>query len=140
MDPIILIIGIMAGCFAAFQLVMAIIKTKWITVPDAICTECDWNHGKLSYNNLSLIRKKRYYQAGYRAAFEFWLNDQQHTGKQLMPYNPGKYEPGMVYTIKVNPKRPHMVATRQEIVWGYVTGILFTILATVIILNAYNII
>lgn len=106
-------------CVAALCLVIklffAIWKTRWTTV-EASCTECELHQSLPHYRHF----RKRHYLSGYHNKFLYHWNDKEITGSQLFKYNPGQYTPGYMYQIKVNPRRPHVIATKVEIIWDYI--------------------
>ena len=138
MNPITLALIMIFGIIGAFELLMAIIKTKWSPV-EGICLDCEHSE-KFAYHTITPWRKTRHYLSGYQATFSFDWNGQECTGKQLMPFNFGKCYPGNMYTIKVNPRRPQNVATRIEIVGDYLAAIFCITMAVLILLAEYHII
>ena len=102
------------------KLFFAIWKTGWTTV-EASCAECELNQA-IPYRKRF---RTRHLLSGYDNTFIYDWNDKEITGKQLFRYNPGKCIPGYQYKIKVNPRRPHIIATITEIVFDYVAAAVF---------------
>lgn len=115
-----LILLITAALGLVIKLFFAIWKTKWTTV-EASCTECKLHQSMPHYRNF----RKRHYLSGYHNKFQYYWNDKEITGSQLFKYNPGQCTPGYTYKIKVNPRRPHIIATITEIVFDYVAAAVF---------------
>lgn len=137
MNPIATSLASIIGLVSLFTLIMAIVKIKWTPV-EAACVDCTSNQ-KFSYNNLSPLGK-RYYLRGFQSSFSFYWNNQEVTGKQRSPFNLTKYTPGQMYTIKVNPRNPKVIATRGEIAGNIFATVLSAALAIAIILAECNVI
>ncbi|MBQ8806683.1 MAG: hypothetical protein IJZ68_09600 [Bacteroidaceae bacterium] len=112
-----LILLITAALGLVIKLFFAIWKTRWTTV-EASCAECEFNQAGPYLRHF----RKRHLLNGYHNTFLFYWHDQEITGKQLFRYNPGQCTPGYTYKIKVNPRRPHIIATRTEIVFDYIVA------------------
>ena len=137
MEPIIMTLVSIIQLVGLITFISAIIKIRWPSV-EAACIDCTSNK-KFSYNHLNPLGK-RYYLSGFQSSFSFYWNDQEITGAQRIPFNLTKCIPGCMYTIKVNPRNPSIVATRGEIAGNFLATIILTTLAVAIILAEYNII
>lgn len=137
MNPIATSLACIIGLVSFYTFIAATVKIKWTPI-EAACVDCTANQ-KFSYNHLSPLGK-RYYLRGFQSSFLFYWNNEEVTGKQRSPFNLTKYTPGQMYTIKVNPRNPKVIATRGEIAGNIFATVLSAALSIAIILAECNVI